>query len=157
MMRRTIPAVSFTTSHRALMMKVSRPLLGGDLTSVERHKACWDEMPLTVMGFSRKEMCDYYWRCMFEYGIRDAHSMTKSQIIMNWIFLVVFTYWLYKTMYFPCIYYPIFQQWPEYMGMEQARAEAQSWGQDVWCPDGKFVKPYFHISPPMLTMTIEEL
>ncbi len=156
MLRRTVPAVSFTTSHRALMYRANRPLLGKDLNSIERFKIAWDEMPLTMMGMSRKEQNAWHWKAMYQLGLRDVNRLTKGRVIFNWIYFVLFAYLGINTFCMSFIYMPALG-WPEHFKRENAREYARAHGGDVWAADGKFVRPYFHINPPMLTMTTDEL
>ncbi|AAZ11052.1 cytochrome oxidase subunit VIII [Trypanosoma equiperdum] len=157
MIRRTAPAVSFTTSHRALMLRTNRPLLSADMHSLERFKVAWDEMPVHLIGASRKQSFEWYWKCMYQLGIRSTYRMTKSRVVMNWCAVFVFMYLTYISVCFSSFYHIYYQDWPEEFKRENARAYAQSKGSDVWAADGKFIKPYFHINPPMLTMTTEDL
>ncbi|KEG12622.1 cytochrome c oxidase VIII (COX VIII) [Trypanosoma grayi] len=157
MLRRTCPAVSFTTSHRALMLRTSRPLLGGDMHSLERFKAAWDETPIHLLGASRKEAFEWHWKCMYQLGLRDTTRMTKLRVVMNWGALFSFLYLTYISVFYASFYHVYFEDWPEEFKRENARAYAQSKGGDVWAADGKFIRPYFHINPPMFTMTSDDL
>ena len=157
MLRRTAPAVSFTTSHRALMYRSNRPLLGGDMGSIERFKAAWDETPLTLMGASRKEATEWHFKAMYQLGIRDVSRFSKVRSVTNWIFAVILAYVGYNTIGITFFYYPAMGQWPEYGKRENAREYARAHGGDVWAADGKYIRPYFHINPPMFTMTTDEL
>eukprot|EP00758_Cryptobia_borreli_P006912 Tbor_TRINITY_DN5222_c0_g1::TRINITY_DN5222_c0_g1_i1::g.16359::m.16359 len=157
MLKRTIPSVSFTASHRALMLRTNKPLLGHEMNSTERYKAAWDDIPFSMIGWSNKDTFAWYWRCLYDLGLRDNMRWTKIRHIGLYANLGICLFFLYKCYFVACIYYPVFGEFPEHMKKENSRAHAQSKGFDVWCADGKFLKPYFHISPPMLTMTAEEL
>ncbi|KAG8345210.1 cytochrome c oxidase VIII [Trypanosoma vivax] len=157
MIRATAPAVSFTTSHRALMLRTNRPLLSADMTSVERYKAAWDEMPFHLIGSSRRQSFEWHWRCIYQLGIRSTNHMTKLRVVGNWAALFSFSYLTYISVYYSSFYHIYYQDWPEEFKRENARAYAQSKGSDVWASDGKFMKPYFHINPPLLTMTADDL
>jgi hypothetical protein len=160
MLRRTAPAVSFTTSHRALMYRANRPLLGKDMNSVERFKAAWDETPFTMLGMSRKEQNEWHWKAMYQLGLRDVNRWTKLRSISNWIFLFLFAYVGSQTFFAMFIYMPIVggpSGMPDSWKREHSRESARARGSDVWAADGKFVRPYFHINPPMFTMTTDEL
>lgn len=157
MLRRTIPAVSFTVSHSALMMKPSRPLLGEDMHSSDRFKASWDEIPMTLLGASFKERYEWHWRCMYQLGLRDVYRFTKLRTVMNWVALLVFLYIGYVSFFFASVYHVYYMDWPEQFKRENAREYALAHGGDVYAGDGKFIRPYFHINPPMFTMTVEEM
>jgi hypothetical protein len=156
MLRRTVPAVSFTTSHRALMYRANRPLLGKDLNSIERFKAAWDETPATLLGCSRKEQMEWQWKAMYQLGLRDVNRWTKLRSVFNWIFLFLFAYAGANTFGMAFVVFPAIGL-PDHFKRENAREYARAHGGDVWAADGKFVRPYFHINPPMLTMTTDEL
>lgn len=157
MLRRTNAAVSFATSQRALALTRSRPLLGGDMHSVDRFKAAWDDMPLHMIGYSLKQRYEWHWRMMYQLGLRDATRITKLRVVMNWATLFAFLYFGYISFFYTTIYHVYYQDWPEHFKREHAREYALSHGADVWAGDGKFIRPYFHINPPMLTMTEEDL
>jgi hypothetical protein len=157
MLRRTAPAVSFTTSHMALAYKSSRPLLGGDLTSGDLIKAAWDEMPFTNFHTSRKETWAWVWKAKYELGIRDYYRHTKARIITNYVlmFLILACFMEYQYA-LPIVIWTGKPPW--YAQKENAVAYSKrKYGADVWCADGKFVVPWMHINPPMLTMTVAEL
>jgi hypothetical protein len=154
-MQRTTQRISFTTSHRALAMKSTRPVFGYDMTSIERYRAAWDELPFWQMNMTRKEQHAWLWKSRFELGLRDPMRLTKLRSIgVTFMKLggVLPLYLLWSIME-----YVIYRDWPYNYRRENARAYAQRWGGDVWFADGKFAKPVFHINPPALTMTAEEL
>lgn len=157
MLKRTAPAVSFTASHRALMMRTNKPLLGHDMSSTERYKTAWDEIPLTTIGWSRTEMYTFYWRCMYDLGLRDVMRLTKTRHMLLYVMLGLTCVTFYRVLYPNFIYFPIYQTFPEHYKKEGAMEHAKAQGIEVYCADGKFLKPYFHMSPPMLTMTTEDL
>jgi hypothetical protein len=158
MLRGTVPRVSFTTSHMALMLRASKPILGGHgMHSSDRYKAAWDELPLTTHTQSRAEQFAWDWKCRYELGLRDTYRNSKqTQIMLTlcWILMPICLYgyagpfWLYHVWFGEVM--------PQY-NRENGVAYSKQWGIDVWCADGKFVTPLFHINPPMFTMTIEEL
>ena len=157
MLKRTAPAVSFTTSHRALMMRSSRPLLGHDLTSTERVKAAWDEMPVWLFNKNRKESMAWDWKCRYELGIRDNFEATKGKY---WFIRGMFFLWIPLTVEFigPQLYMAATGGLkPKRWSKEYGPTFAKKFGYEVFCADGKFVKPFFHICPPMFTMTADEL
>ena len=157
MIRRTPPAVSFTPSHRALMMRSSKPLLGGhDMSGLERFKESWDEMPMHKFGWSRKEVWTWHWRCMYDLGLRDNNWNTKSRIYGFWIFFPMACYLVLFTVGIQLAY--LYNGVPEYMNKDNGPRNVKAWfGKEVWCADGKFSTPYFHIAPPMFTMKQEDL
>lgn len=157
MLRRTAPAVSFTTSHRALMMKPSRALLSGDMHSVDRYKAAWDEIPMHMLGASRKEYFEWIWRCMYQLGLRDQYRFTKLRSVINWAGFFTGLYVFYNSMFFSSGYHIVYGDWPEYFKRENARDYAAAHGVDVWAADGKFIRPYFHLNAPMFTMTEDDI
>ncbi|KAG8344790.1 putative cytochrome c oxidase VIII (COX VIII) [Trypanosoma vivax] len=157
MIHRTTPAVSFTTSHRALMLRTNRPLLATDMHSVERYKEAWDELPFHLFGSSRKQAFEWHWKCMYQLGLRSTHHSTKLRVVMNWCALFAFLYLGSATAYYSSFYHIYYQDWPKEFKRENARSYAQSRGADVWAADGKFIRPYFHINPPMLTMTADDM
>lgn len=157
MLRRTIPAVSFTASHRALMMRPSRPLMGGDMHSTDRFKAAWDDIPLHMLGASHKQVFEWYWRAMYQLGLRDPYRLTKLRSMINWAGFFSFLYLTYISFFYASFYHVYMMDWPEHFKRENARDYAVSHGHDVWAGDGKFIRPYFHINPPMLTMTEEDI
>ncbi|EPY37123.1 cytochrome c oxidase VIII (COX VIII) [Strigomonas culicis] len=157
MLRRTTPVVSFTTSHRALALRPSRTLLGGDMHSKDRYKAAWDDIPMHMLGWSRKRTFEWYWRATYQLGLRDTNRMTKLRSVINWAAAFSFLYVTYVSFFYSSIYHIYFEDWPEHFKRENARDYAVEHGGDVWAGDGKFIRPYFHINPPMLTMTEEDI
>lgn len=157
MLRRTTPAVSFTASHRALMLRSNKPLLGHEMNSTERYKAAWDEIPLHTINWSRAEVFQWYWRCTYDLGLRDPAKFTKIRAMQTYGFGVFFILASIELMYPNFYYMPMYQTMPDYIKREGSEARGKAWGVDVIAPDGKFIKPYFHISPPMFTMKLEDL
>lgn len=157
MLRRTVPAVSFTTSHRALMMKPSRSLLSGDMHSSDRYKAAWDEIPMHMLGMSRKQSFEWAWRCMHQLGLRDQYRFTKARSVMMWAGGFCFLYLGYLSFWFAGPYHVYYSDWPEHWKRENSRDYAVAHGSDVWAGDGKFIRPYFHLNPPMFTMTEDDI
>ena len=155
-MQRTVPAVSFTTSHRAHAMKSSRMLFGKEMKSPERFKAAWDEMPFSQIGMSMAERHAWLWKQRFELGLRDTHRNSKSKIIGMYVMTSLLTMGVFASSW-PIYCYGVYRDWPYSMRRENSREYARRWGADVYYADGKFTKPVFHISPPMLTMTCDEL
>ena len=157
MLRRTAPAVSFTTSHMALMYKASRPLLGGDMTSSDLVKAAWDEMPIGNYHTSRKEVWAWLWKAKYELGIRNYYTHTKGRIIMNYVLYFFIGYCAYE--YWYVLPFMLLTDKPPWYATRDhgAAYSKRKYGVDVWCADGKFVGPWIHINPPMLTMTVAEL
>ena len=156
MLRRTAPAVSFSPSHRALMMRSSRPLLGNSVGYHERYKAAWDEMPWQLMFTSKKTHWEWEWKSRFQLGLRNDNCRTKAQwlnfYLMNFFCVMCFIDHGYIGFYLALFWAP-----PDHMNADNGRATAQKWGYDVWCADGKFVRPMFHLMPPMYTMKAEDL
>ncbi|EPY43700.1 cytochrome c oxidase VIII (COX VIII) [Angomonas deanei] len=148
MLRRTTPVVSFTASHRALAMKPSRTLLSADMHSVDRYKAAWDEIPLHMLGWSRKQTYEWYWKAYYQLGLRDPSRMTKLRSLINWGAAFSFLYITYVSFFYATFYHIYMQDWPEHFKRENAREYALAHGGDVWAGDGKFIRPYFHINPP---------
>ena len=155
-MHRTVPAVSFTTSHRALAMKSSRMLYGKDMTSTERIRAAWDEMPFWQMHMSIADRHAWIWKERYELGLRDTNRNSKLKICMYYTLHVILWVNLFNWNY-PLLHYIFKREWPSWMLRENSRAEAQRWGTDVYFADGKFTKPYFHINPPALTIKADEV
>jgi hypothetical protein len=156
MLKRTAPAVSFTTSHQALALKSSRMLLGHDMTSVERHKAAWDEMPWTTFFWSRKDQWNWDWRCRYELGIRCNYFTSKAKSYMAWSMVPMALLCLWD-MQWPIFVLIATDKPPAFMQRDHGEEYAKKFGKEVWGADGKFIKPYYHINPPMLTMTADEL
>ena len=158
MLRSTVPRVSFTTSHMALMLKTSKPILGGHgMHSDDRHKAAWDEMPVTTVHMDRKDQFAYDWKCRYELGLRDLTSITKLQTVMVWVTWVLIFWMSYGLMWPFWGYMAIWGGVPPQYSREHGVEYSKQFGVEVWCADGKFVTPFFHINPPMFTMTVEEL
>ena len=158
MIRRTTPAVSFTTSHRALMLRSSRTLLGNEMNSTARVKAAWDEMPFNTWGFSNKQRFEWHWRCMFELGLRDTCRNTKSRQIFLAMIAIAMGYYVLNLIWPAYWYRIVFLKWPDkFANPDAGRQDARNKGYDVWCADGKFVRPFFHLNAPMFTMRIEDL
>ena len=157
MLRRTIPSVSFTASHRALAMRTNRPLLGSEMNSVERFKAAWDDLPMTSINMSCAEQFSWFMKWRLQLGIRDIYKTTKAKWALKW-----FTTVLTVGIIWPASYLNAFLRFPlfgpsEDMSKEKSLQLARAYGYDVWAGDGKFLRPYFHINPPLLTMTTEDL
>eukprot|EP00744_Colponema_vietnamica_P004051 GILI01006107.1.p1 GENE.GILI01006107.1~~GILI01006107.1.p1 ORF type:complete len:167 (+),score=33.63 GILI01006107.1:30-503(+) len=157
MIRRTIPAVSFTPSHRALMIRVSKPLLSGEMNSNQRLRAAWNEIPFTTWFMSRAQVFEWHWRIRYDLGLRDMKTFTKARLYFSYVAYVACLLAVYKILSVNYYYFPVHQSFPEYMKRENSAEWAKAQGKEVWCADGKFVTPYFHINPPMLTMTMDEL
>ena len=158
MLRSTVPRVSFTTSHMALMFRGSKPLLGGHgMHSEDRLKAAWDELPWTTFYMDRADAFAWDWKCRYELGLRDTYRTTKTNIILlkcMWIMIIIQLYgWIWP---FWGWYAFMGEPYPQY-NRENGEAYSKQYGVEVWCADGKFVTPFFHINPPMLTMTVDEL
>jgi hypothetical protein len=157
MLRKTTPAVSFTTSHMALMLRTSRPVFGKDMHSSHRYKAAWDEMPLGGLFMSRKDIWAWDWKCRFELGLGDAFRTTKVKMVMFYCLWPIGTACAYGYIW-PSFYHAIFQEVIPHMNRDNGvEYSKEAYGRDVWCADGKFVQPWVHINPPMFTMTTEEL
>ncbi len=157
-MRRSVPVVSFTTSHRALMYKMSRPLLGKEMNSADRNKAAWDELPFSSWGFSNKQRVEWQQRYVYELGLRELPKVTKVRylVVLLWILCAMRAgYTLIWQAYF---YRVIFWKFPDHIqNAELARTEMRNKGYDVWCADGQYVRPFFHMNAPMFTMKVEDL
>lgn len=157
MLKRTVPAVSFTTSHRALAIRSSRPLFGNEMNSTARFKAAWDELPMTGYGFSNKQRFEWARRQLYELGLRDQARSTKSRQVMLYVIGFMLVYLSMETSFWAC-YLVYYQTLPDRFKVpEVARQNARNMGVDVYCADGKFVRPYFHLNAPMFTMTVEDL
>lgn len=157
MLKRTSPAVSFSASHRALYLKTSRPLLGHDLHSSERYKIAWDEMPFTTFHWARKDIWNWDWRCRYEFGLRDDYRLTKCRTFLMYT-VPVWALAMFYAYYYPFLYLIAFDKAPDYCSREGGPAHAWKWyGKRVWAHDGKFIKPFYHINPPMLTISAEEV
>ena len=156
MLRRT--AVSFTVSHRALMMKTSKPLLSSDMTSTERLAAAWDETPWSRIQMSRQESWDWDFKARYQLGIRDNLRLTKVGAAFRIVFAICCFAWGIPEIIWPSLYHFWFDVWPEWLISEEYnRKRAQSWGKDIWCADGQFSTPFFHMVAPMLTCKVEDL
>ena len=155
-MRRTIPADSFAPSSINLMLNRSRPLLSAEMNSHQRLAAAWNDMPFGFSGKARHELVAWDDKCRYELGIKRIHYQTKGNWIMTscgWFFalmcIINFISFPYRLAFFGL---------PEHLSREKGPAYAKAtYGVDVWCADGKFIRPHFHISPPMFTMTADEL
>ena len=155
-MQRTTQRVSFTTSHRALALKTTKMVFGNDMTSTERFRAAWDEMPVAQVQMSYAERHAWVWKMRYELGLRDTHRDSKVKTVFSYVLAVLmclnfFGWW------WPVIEMIIWRQWPYEMRRENSREYARHFGSDVYFADGKFVKPVFHINPPALTMTADEI
>lgn len=128
-----------------------------EMHSSDRFKAAWDDLPMHMMGFSHKECYEWYWRLMYQLGLRDCYRFTKIRCVLNWMCFFTYAYLFYLSAFFGTFYHVAFQDWPDYFKRENAREYALAHGADVWAGDGKFIRPYFHINPPMFTMTEEDL
>jgi hypothetical protein len=139
------------------MIKSSRPLLGGHgKTSVQLQREAWEETPLTMLTWSKKDAYKWELRRRHELGIRDTYSRSKLCYSGYAIATGIIIFGLTTYAYIPFLM--IFtQKIPEYYNSENGVANAKRWGIDVWCADGKFLKAYFHINPPMLTITADEI
>ncbi len=157
-MRRSVPVVSFTTSHRALMYKMSQPLLGKEMNSQDRNKAAWDELPFSHWGFSNKQRFEWTYRMINELGLRDAPRSNKVRYLVL-LFSVVSAIRVGYTMVWEGYFYRwVYWKYPAHIGdMEVGRTEARNKGYDVWCADGQYVRPFFHLNAPMFTMKVEDL
>jgi hypothetical protein len=158
MLRSTVPRVSFTTSHMALMLRTTAPLLGGHgMHSIDRYKAAWDELPLTTFSMSRSEAFAWDWKCRYELGLRDTYrnsKMTYAMLYCLWLLVPVLLYgYAWPFWGYHCWYGEVLPQY----NRENGPAYSKQFGVEVWCADGKFVTPMYHINPPMFTMTVEEL
>jgi hypothetical protein len=142
----------------ALMLKTSRPILGGHgMHSEDRFKAAWDEMPLTTLNMSRKEAFAWDWKCRYELGLRDTLASTKINTIILWVMWALCPIMLYGfawPFYGHHVWYG--ETLPQY-SREHGVEYSKQFGVEVYCADGKFVTPFFHINPPLFTMTVEEL
>ncbi len=157
-MRRSVPAISFTTSHRALMLRNSRPLMGKEMNSQERCKAAWDELPFSNWGFSNKQRMEWLQRMCFELGLRDMPRSNKVRQIFLAIWIIGALKLGYHFVWGAYLYRYIYWKFPDYMiDPEVARTDARNKGYDVWCSDGQFVRPFFHLNAPMFTMRVEDL
>ena len=158
MLRSTVPRVSFTTSHMALMYKASKPILGGHgMHSVDRYKAAWDEIPFTTLTMSRAEAFAWDWKCRYELGLRDTYRTTKLTTIVLYTMALLCPIMIYGFVP-PFWYYLAFKgEIPKQYSREYGPEYSKQFGVEVYCADGKFVVPFFHINPPMFTMTVEEL
>ena len=157
MLKSTKPAVSFTTSHMALMMRSSRPVFGKDMHSRARYQAAWDEMPLGGLFMSRKDIWAWDWKCRYELGLGDGWRTTKIKNVMYYSLPFICTMCFYG---YPWagLYHALFQEMLPHMNRDNGvKYSKENYGRDVWCADGKFVQPWVHINPPMFTMTTEEL
>jgi hypothetical protein len=142
------------------MLKNTRPLLGADMTSVERYKAIWDEIPLTTINMSRKESYAYYMRALHSLGVRDALKLSKSRWALRYVFLgsMLFLWpvsagnYYYRAAIFGKETLP--KEWTDIKAGQEA---GKRLGNPVWAADGKFYRPYFHMAPPMFTMKQEDL
>jgi hypothetical protein len=155
-MQRTTPAISFTVSHRALMMKQNRPLLGAQAEYKVRMKACWDELPWTMQNMSIQQKWTYIWRCRFEFGVRNHGHFSKIRFVgvqVSWIMGLLAIAYIFR----PLGYFLIFQEFPWDCKRENSREVARQYGGDVIAGDGKFFRPFFHIHPPQFTMTTDDL
>jgi len=160
-MKRTVPAVSFTTSHRALMIRLSKTMLSEDshhhLHHRERFRAAWDDIPTFTLGYSNKQQWEHVWKMRYFFGLRASRYFSKGKSCLVPLLSLTSLYLFFRVPFYTFCYLPYYQTWPDFAKRENARAYAQSFGYDVWCPDGKFVRPYFHINAPMFTMTLEDL
>lgn len=158
MLRRTVPAVSFTTSHRALMIRASRPLLAADMTSTDRFRAAWDETPWTRIQMSKQELWDWDFKARYQLGLRDNVRLTKFGYVWFVLYFTLFVWLGVVELIWPSFYHAWYDVWPAWLVSEEYnRKRAQAWGRDIWCADGKFSTPYFHLVAPMFTMKVEDL
>lgn len=157
MLRATTSRVSFTTSHTALMVRSSKPLLGSDVHSHMRAKGAWDEMPFCSWFMSRSEWWAWDWKCRYELGIRDLYKTQKWTYMLLYcmpVFMAINFYGLV----FPPLYHVVYGEIVPWMNRDNGvEYSKRVYGFDVWCADGKFVQPFWHINPPMFTMKQEDL
>lgn len=158
MLKRTNPAVSFSASHRALYLRSSRPILGGDLHSYDRFKIAWNEMPTTVFHWARKDIWNYDWRVRYEFGLRDDYMLTKCRSYFMYC-VPIWAAGMFYAYYTPFFYLILYDKPPEYCNRENGPAHAKKYyGKEVFCADGKFrTSGLYHINPPMFTISAEEV
>ncbi len=157
MLKRTNPAVSFSASHRALYLRSTRPVLGGDLHSSDRFKAAWGDMPFTMINWATKDKWAYDWRVRYELGLRDDYMLTKCRSFLMYC-VPIWAAGMFYAYYTPFIYLIIYDKPPEYLSREGGPKHAWEWyGKKVWCHDGKFRTGLYHINPPMFTISAEEV
>eukprot|EP00009_Paramoeba_aestuarina_P005288 CAMPEP_0201521704 /NCGR_PEP_ID=MMETSP0161_2-20130828/15729_1 /ASSEMBLY_ACC=CAM_ASM_000251 /TAXON_ID=180227 /ORGANISM="Neoparamoeba aestuarina, Strain SoJaBio B1-5/56/2" /LENGTH=119 /DNA_ID=CAMNT_0047920387 /DNA_START=171 /DNA_END=530 /DNA_ORIENTATION=+ len=95
----------------------------------------------------------------FELGLRRVMYSTSK---MRWIMMNV-AYCLMLLILFDQCWQLVYHAWtkngvPEQWSIEHGKEFSKKWhGIDVWCADGKFYRPFFHMFPPMYTMTVDEL
>eukprot|EP00759_Apiculatamorpha_spiralis_P021009 PhF_6_TR2613/c1_g1_i1/m.4411 len=157
-MRRTIPAVSFHSSSINLMIKNSRPLLAADMNSIQRARASWNELPFWFVGKPKMDQFDWHNRTIWELGLRRIQQLTKTRWIaknLGWsCALLAFLDWGHIVLTLPASGGVWINRHSREHGVEWAK---KNFGAEVWCADGKFVRPHYHMTPPMFTMTVEEL
>eukprot|EP00760_Papus_ankaliazontas_P032233 PhM_4_TR5705/c0_g10_i1/m.94714 len=156
-MRRTLPAVSFAPTHVNLMMRSSKPLLANEMDSYQRLAACWNDLPFSFTGNAKYEFCQWDDKCRYELGIRRIQHMTKAHWLgMNLLWFVGFLSFLEVGYLMP--YMLFMNKGPDNLSRDNGPAYSKRvYGVDVWCADGKFIRPFFHMVPPMFTMTADEL
>ena len=158
MMKRTVPAISFHPSSINLMLRVSKPVLSAEMDSITRMQASWNELPFNFTGASKAEMVAWDDKRTYELGLRRVYYFTKQ----NWIMMNV-TWFLAILLFSEFNYFPIWMAYyagdgPTHLKRENGKEwTKKTYGIEVYCADGKFIRPHFHMTPPMFTMTADEL
>ena len=159
MYRLTRPSISFAASSILLKERLNHPVLSADMLTTDRLYAIWDDLPWTLTGKSNHEKIEWIRFATYELGVRRyAYGTTKGfWLFMNlfWavaIFCILDSGWLH-------LYYAYSGgQHLAHLSLDYGTEFTQKWhGIDVYCADGKFVRPFFHLFPPMYTMTLEDI
>ncbi len=160
-MKRTVPAVSFTPSHRAFMFKMNKPLLGAAMHHRERYRAAWDDIPLN-MWFDPDMTRTWNWdtKCRFQLGLRNDVWRTKLGIINYFVLQFVMAYHGFQLCFIP-VYTAIYGM-DSYdndtlMGRKHGTEDGIRRGYKLFCADGKFAVPTYHMHPPQFTMTTDDM
>ena len=159
MYRLTRPAISFSASSILLKERLITPLLSSEMHSDDRLCAIWDDLPWTFVGQKPYKFIEWTNFTTYELGVRrHSYGSTKAHwIMMNlaWA-LLIFTF--FEGGWLPA-YYAFSGGVPlERHSVDYGTEFSQKWhGVDVYCADGKYVRPFFHIFPPMYTMTVDDL
>ncbi|KNH03637.1 cytochrome c oxidase VIII [Perkinsela sp. CCAP 1560/4] len=159
MLRTTRPAVSFSTSSVLLKQRIARPLFSVDMRSNDRLAAMWDDMPWTLAGQPRHRIFEWNNYITYELGMRRyMYGFSKLRWIMMNVGYCAFIFVLLDSGWMLTYHALTVNGVPEQHSVKYGTEFTKKWhGIDVYCADGKFIRPFFHMFPPKYTMTIEEL
>eukprot|EP00008_Paramoeba_atlantica_P005436 CAMPEP_0201489934 /NCGR_PEP_ID=MMETSP0151_2-20130828/24268_1 /ASSEMBLY_ACC=CAM_ASM_000257 /TAXON_ID=200890 /ORGANISM="Paramoeba atlantica, Strain 621/1 / CCAP 1560/9" /LENGTH=130 /DNA_ID=CAMNT_0047875681 /DNA_START=175 /DNA_END=567 /DNA_ORIENTATION=- len=128
------------------------------MDSYERMYACYNDLPFTWLHKAPYEAVQWDDRRVYELGlVRWNYGTSKLVwIMMNFMWFLVVV--LFVDLNYIVLYLPIFNRLPEHLDSTYGKEWSKKvYGAEVWAADGKFLRPFFHLTPPMYTMTVEEM